>query len=419
VRAAAAAPDVVVVGAGPAGSATAITLARAGAAVVVVDRARFPRDKCCGDGLTASALRHLEELGLDPAAVPSWTPVREVALRSPSGRTVGLGLPPDGLHAAVARRSDLDAALLHLARDAGACVLEDTAVTAVDRDGRGARVGTGRGGTFAPGYVVAADGAWSPTRKLLGDAAPAGRYLGDWHALRQYVTGVGAEAARRLWVWFEPDLLPGYAWSFPLGGGRANVGYGVPRRPGVRSGPMGALWEALLARPHIRAVLGEDARPEAPVRAWPIPATADRALLTGMGGRVLFTGDAARATDPMTGEGIGQALESGIAAARSILGAGPGDPEGAARAYTAELAAGLLRDNRLAALLSRQLGSARGARAAVRAAGLSAWTRANFARWMWEDYPRAVLATPHRWRRRMLHPPGAFAVPGGGTDRAR
>jgi flavin-dependent dehydrogenase len=267
--------------------------------------------------------------------------------------------------------------------------------------------------------VVAADGAWSPTRKLLGPTAPAGRYLGDWHALRQYVTGVGAEAARRLWVWFEPDLLPGYAWSFPLGGGRANVGYGVPRRPGVRSGPMGARWEALLARPHIRAVLGPGARAEAPVRAWPIPTSVDRALLAGLGGRVLFAGDAARATDPMTGEGIGQALESGIAAARSILVAGPGDPGLAAARYTAELAAGLLRDNRVAALLSLQLGSALGARAAVRAAGLSAWTRANFARWMWEDYPRAVLATPHRWRRRMLHPPGAFAGAGGAPGRAR
>ena len=412
-------PDVVVVGAGPAGSAAAVTLARAGAAVVVVDRARFPRDKCCGDGLTASALRHLEELGLDPAAVPSWTPVADVALRSPSGRVVELGLPPDGLHAAVARRSDLDAALVQLARDAGACVIEGTAITSVEREGSRARVGMAGGGTFAPGYVIAADGAWSPTRKLLGGTERAGRYLGDWHALRQYVGGVGPEAAGRLWVWFEPDLLPGYAWSFPLGGGRANVGYGVPRRPGVRSGPMGALWDAVLDRPHIRAVLGPAARAEEPVRAWPIPASVDRSLLTGMGGRVLFAGDAARATDPMTGEGIAQALESGMAAARSILGAGPDDPERAAARYTAELAAGLLQDNRLAALLSRCLGSARGARAAVRAAGLTGWTRANFTRWMWEDYPRAVLATPRRWRRGMLHPAGAFSPNGRAAAPAR
>ena len=413
----AARPDVVVVGAGPAGSAAAVTLARAGMEVVLLDRARFPRDKCCGDGLTASALRQLEELGLEPAAVRSWTPVREVALRSPSGRVVDLGLPPAGLHAAAARRLDLDAALVGLARDAGVCVHEEAPVTGVAHDAHGARVEVAGGGTFAPEYVIAADGAWSPTRKLLGAASP--RYLGDWHALRQYVTGVGPAATGRMWVWFEPDLLPGYAWSFPLGNGAANVGYGVPRQPGVRSGTMGSLWEALLDRPHIRSVLGPSARPAGPVRAWPIPASVDRELLTGAGGRVLFAGDAARVTDPMTGEGIGQALESGVVAARSILGAGPGAPDLAGARYTAELTGGMLVDNRLAGVLSRQLGSARRARAAVRAAGVSRWTRDNFARWMFEAYPRAVLATPRRWRRGLLGPAGAYLSCGEATDCAR
>ena len=398
-------PDVVVVGGGPAGAAAAITLAKAGARVTVLDRARFPRDKCCGDGLTASALRGLEDLGLDPATVGSWTPVGQVSLRGPSGRVVDLSLAPDGLHAAVARRADLDAALVERARAAGATVLEETPVTALSGQDRGVHVAAGRAGTFSPGYVVAADGAWSASRKLLGQPTPG--YLGDWHAMRRYVGGVGPDAGR-LWVWFDPDLLPGYAWSFPLAGGRANVGFGIPRRPGVRSGTMGAVWEALLQRPHVRAVLGPRAQPEGPVRAWPIPATVDRSLLTGAGGRVLFAGDAARVTDPMTGEGIGQALESGIAAARSIIVAGSGEPERAAARYEEEMGGGVLVDNRLAALLSRQLGSAIGARAAVRAAGLSRWTRANFTRWMFEDYPRAVVATPGRWRRGVLKPPGAY-----------
>ena len=77
--------DVVVAGGGPAGAAAAITLARAGREVVVVDRAQFPRDKCCGDGLTAGALRHYEALGLRPALVPSWQVVDDVVVRSPSG----------------------------------------------------------------------------------------------------------------------------------------------------------------------------------------------------------------------------------------------------------------------------------------------------------------------------------------------
>ena len=80
--------DVVVVGGGPAGAAAAITLARAGRDVRAVDKATFPRDKCCGDGLTTGALRLLEALGLDPATVPSWQRVDDVVVRSPSGRDV-------------------------------------------------------------------------------------------------------------------------------------------------------------------------------------------------------------------------------------------------------------------------------------------------------------------------------------------
>src|SRR5437763_6474094 len=119
------AADVCVVGGGPAGAAAAITLARVGRDVVVIDRARFPRDKCCGDGLTTGALRELEALGLRPAAVASWQPVDDVWVRSPSGRTVDFPLPrARGVFAAVARRVDLDAALLDVARAAGAKVLD-------------------------------------------------------------------------------------------------------------------------------------------------------------------------------------------------------------------------------------------------------------------------------------------------------
>src|SRR3954470_2259741 len=122
--------DVAVVGGGPAGVAAAIVLARAGRDVVLVDKARFPRDKCCGDGLTTGALRRLEVLGLRPEAVPSWQVVEDVWIRSPSGRTVPFGLPRGaGQYAAVARRADLDAALLDLARSAGVKVHDGHALT--------------------------------------------------------------------------------------------------------------------------------------------------------------------------------------------------------------------------------------------------------------------------------------------------
>ncbi|MHB1923280.1 MAG: NAD(P)/FAD-dependent oxidoreductase [Acidimicrobiales bacterium] len=399
--------DAIVAGAGPAGVAAALTLARGGAEVLVLDRARFPRDKCCGDGLTAGALRGLESLGLDPSAVPSWTVVTDVCLRSPSGREVAMGLPGDGVHAAVAPRLELDAALVDLLRGAaGVTLAEGVPLEGLGLEHDRVRVRAGSEDHEAP-FVVGADGAWSPTRRFLGGGGDRGGYRGEWHAMRQYWSGVEGDAAHRLWVWFEPDLLPAYAWSFPLGGGRVNLGLGIVRRPGWRAGGMAPLWSGLVRRPHIREVLGR-AEPEGTVKAWPIPASPDPSRLAGAGGRVLFIGDAARVADPMTGEGIGQALTSGRAVARAILAGPAGRPAAVAAAYRRSVEP-LHLDNRWAGLLSGVMAHPLGARGALRVAGLSAWTRANFARWMFEDYPRAVLATPGRWGHRALHPPGAYA----------
>ncbi len=402
--------DVVVVGGGPAGAAAATILSRAGRDVVLFDKARFPRDKCCGDGLTTGALRRLEHLGLRPEAVASWQPVADVWVRSPSGRTAAFPLPrTGGTFGAVARRVDLDAALLDLARAAGVKVHDGHGVTGatLGRAGDTVRVEVDGVGPVRARYAVAADGMWSTVRKALGAADEPG-YLGEWHAFRQYFTGT-APAAQRLWVWFEPDLLPGYAWSFPLPDGGANVGFGIHRAAGRPTSEMKRTWGDILARPHIRRVLGSDARPEAPHKAWPIPARVGHTALTAASGRVLFVGDAARATDSMTGEGIGQALETADLAARAILAGGPRQPDAVAAGYRRAVHAGLGADDRLARGLSAVLAHVHGARGAVRAAAANDWTRRNFARWMFEDYPRAILLTPHRWHRTMLHGPGPFA----------
>ena len=401
--------DVAVVGGGPAGVAAAITLARAGRDVVLVDKATFPRDKCCGDGLTTGALRRYEALGLDPSSVASWQVVEDVFVRSPSGRTVCFPLPRDaGTYAAVARRVDLDAAFLDVARAAGVKVLEGHALRAASVTGDRVVLDVEGIGDLEARYAIGADGMWSPLRKaLLGPDAERG-YLGEWHAFRQYFRSVGPQAASELWVWFEPDLLPGYAWSFPLPGGRANVGFGIRREAGAPTRSMKAQWPEVLARPHIAEVLGPGAVAEAPHKAWPIPARIDDVTLSAGRGRVLFVGDAARATDPMTGEGIGQALETGVLAADAIVAAGSHRPAMAASTYESAVARTLAVDHKLADLLTRALQHRKGARVAVLVAGTSDWTRHNFARWLFEDYPRAVLATPGRWRRGMLSGPGAF-----------
>ena len=431
--------DLLVVGAGPAGAAAAVHAARAGLDTLVVDRAAFPRDKCCGDGLTTLALRELERIGFTPESAPSWRTVAAATVRSPSGRERTFPLPADGAYAAVARRTDLDAALVELARTAGARVADGCGLTgaAVSDGGRTITADIEGLGPVTARWAVGADGMWSPLRKALGCDPPG--YRGEWHAFRQYFGNVGPEAAEEMFVWFEADLLPAYAWSFPLPGGRANVGFGIRRNGRLRVGDMGRIWSDLLARPHLRRVLGADAEPEAPHRSWPIPARIGRVALTGP--RTLFAGDAAAATDPMTGEGIGQALVTGRLAAEAVIAAvndtgnknrngdaevaanGTKSENGGARAaaegtrngdaraaaaYERAVRRELAADDRLARAFAVVLSRPLTARAGLRAAGATDWTRRNFARWMFEDYPRAVLATPRRWRAGLFSAPGAF-----------
>jgi len=295
--------DVVVVGAGPAGSAAAIELGRAGRSVVVLDKSVFPRDKCCGDGLTTLALRELDHLGLEPGNISDWFDIQSAAIRSPSGREVVVPLPTSGKYAAVAPRFQLDDALFQLARKEGAdtrdghafnSLVEHDDHVVVDADGL--RV-TAR-------YLIAADGMWSPVRRSIGLKEPG--YLGEWHGFRQYGCNVTGPAKDQLHVWFERDMIPGYAWSFPLPGGRVNIGFGILRDGVRRTRDMKDQWSDLLNRPHVVDALGPDFELEDRHLAWPIPAKIDQATLSS--GRVLFTGDAAMATDVMTGEGIGQAL---------------------------------------------------------------------------------------------------------------
>jgi geranylgeranyl reductase family protein len=391
--------DVLVVGAGPAGIAAALTAHERGLRTLVVDKATFPRDKTCGDGLTTQALRLLERLGVDVPAIHDSVTVHETVLVSPSGRRVSLPMPAGGIHSMVVPRRDLDAALVAHARDLGVEVQEGRGLTALRHDGEGIHA-TVSAEVVTARYVVAADGHWSGVRRLQEPDATSD--LGTWHAFRQYFTGVDDT---RQWVLFEEDLLPGYAWVFPLPDGRANVGFGVVRGPGVTGKHLNALWSDLLARPALRAVLGPRAAPEDTHRAWPIPAAFDGARAAD--GRILYVGDAVGVVDPMTGEGIAQALETGILAGETI--AAGGDAARVARRYRRAVESTLGRDLRFAELLQRVLRRPLGARAAIRAADLSPWTRRNFARWMFEDYPRAVLLTPERWRRGMLTGAGAFA----------
>lgn len=406
--------DALIVGAGPAGIAAAMALHDAGRDVLVVDKAVFPRDKCCGDGLTTLALRELEGIGFTPHSVPSFQPVDGAVLRAPSGRKVTVALPQGrGIFAAVSPRIELDAALVDLARAAGVDVMQGHALKDLvieeptdDTTGTGAavaRADIAGLGLVTARHVVAADGMWSPTRKTL-DLVPEG-YRGEWHAFRQYVSGVTGPARDHLMVWFDADLLPGYAWSFPLPAGRANVGFGILRDSGRRTQAMKHTWSGLFDRPHVVEALGAGARPEGRHLAWPIPARIDSTVLSH--GPVLFVGDAAAATDVMTGEGIGQALLTGRLAAEAIISGS--SSRDVAALYSAAVRAELVADHRMSARLGRVLAHRRGADGAIALLDHTGdWGRRNFARWMFEDEPRAIALTPRRWHRNILRRQGPY-----------
>ena len=398
--------DVAIVGAGPAGIAAALTLRKSGYDVVVVDKAMFPRDKCCGDGLTTGALRILEELEFDPSTVPSWTVCEDVRLRSPGGREMYMPLPHGaGQFAAITPRIELDNALVDQAKRAGVRVLEGNAFTAIDNSSLDyVTLDVEKIGVIRANFVIAADGMWSPVRKALGLSQSG--YLGEWHAFRQYANNVTGTAKDRLHVWFDKDLLPGYAWSFPLKGGRANVGFGILRGGKYSVQEMKDLWPNLLQRPHIREALGATAEMEDRHTAWPIPARVTTATLSS--GRVLFVGDAACVTDTLTGEGIGQALLSGQLAGQAIVATGNREASITRRNYEKLVKQHLFADHRMSVTLGKVLQSSIGARVALRLTSLTPWTRRNFVRWMFEDEPRAAVFTPRRWHKGFLKRDGAF-----------
>lgn len=387
--------DIAVIGAGPGGISAAIVLAQGGKDVTVIDQAQFPREKYCGDGLTASAIKSLDKLGLDPSQVKSWTPINRAILSSPKSSIATLGLSK-GLMA-TATRYDLDSALVNLAKTKGIKVFEGCKFKGVLDPKSSSKIilDVENLGQINCNYVIGADGMWSPTRKAFGVFEQQG-YLGDWHAFRQYFSNVSQDP-NELWVFFEPEILPGYAWSFPVGEGKANVGFGIKRKSGQRSGEMKKTWNTLLERSGIKQVLGKDAKACSVLRAWPIPTRITTTKLFAKDGKVLFVGDAARAGDAMTGEGIAQALTTGHLAAMSILESEKHRSLLAHEIYYNAVRRYLGTGHSLTMAMSKLLQSPTGADLAVRGAG-KPYISKRFSHWLFEDYPKTLVDIPRLWK---------------------
>ncbi|MGW5669708.1 geranylgeranyl reductase family protein [Micromonospora sp. NPDC003776] len=324
--------DVVVVGAGPAGAAAALGARRAGAPrVLLLDRYDFPRDKACGDGIAAHALDVLAELGVT-GAVDGYRPLPALRLVGPGGGTVARALPRP---AYTVPRRVFDARLVAAAVAAGA-ELRRHAVRRVEV--RPDQVVLD--GELAAKAVVGADGAGSVLRRALGHPVNPDRHLAL--AIRGYAPALPGPP-EQLIITSSPRW-PAYAWSFPIGDGRANIGYGEV----LRGEP--------LSRAHLldrlAALLpGTDPATVTDLRAHHLPLSTHRPA-PGRG-RVVLAGDALSLINPFTGEGIFYALRSGALAGAAAAGS----PERAARRYADSLRRRLgthLRHSSAAAWLARR-----------------------------------------------------------------
>jgi geranylgeranyl reductase family protein len=315
-------PDVIVVGAGPAGSTAAIILARAGVRVLLLDKARFPRDKICGDAVGLDGVRVLRRLDLmEHIRAAGAVAVRGVHISGPSGASATMRLPEERVKEIgfVLPRLVLDHVLLKAALGAGANLMEGFNVEA-PLFANGAVVGItgtrdGESVAVRAPLTIAADGAHSvfarqiPLRRRGADARV--------FAVRSYYRGVRG-LGKNIEIHYTDRLLPAFGWIFPTGEDTANVGVGAwGGREASRN--LRGVFDSFVHRyPPARERL-DHATAATPMHGWPLDLGegAWRASAAGL----LAVGDAASFIDPLTGEGIGTGMVSSEMAAATAIDA--------------------------------------------------------------------------------------------------
>jgi geranylgeranyl reductase family protein len=327
--------DVIVVGAGPAGSTTAFYLARAGLDVLLLEKSTFPREKVCGDGLTPRAVKALVAMGIPLDERDGWLPNK--GLRIIGGGT-RLELPWPELssypgYGLVRNRLDFDETLARGAQKAGARLIEGVNVTGPVLDDRTGRItgvtarGSGPAGpegavaaaqhTYRSRMVIAADGNSSRLSVAMGLRKREDRPLGV--AVRTYYASPRHDddyLESWLELWDGDRLLPGYGWIFGMGDGTSNVGLGLLNTSAAfkNTDYRGLLQRWLAGMPPSWGFTEENRT--MPVRGAALPMGFNRT--PHYTGGLLLAGDAGGMVNPFNGEGIAYAMESGEIAARVV-----------------------------------------------------------------------------------------------------
>jgi geranylgeranyl reductase family protein len=306
------ASDVIVVGGGPAGAIASLVCARAGLSVVLLERSCRPRDKVCGEALIPDALDLLRRLNIHSEVAAAAWPVEGLRIYSPNGGHVDIRG-----ECLTIRRRELDATLLGIAERQGVEVIDGAEATGFTAGPRHAAVEANRSGEpleLQARIVILASGA--STKALRCFSVPH-RQAPSAMAVRTYFKVPAGRPQELLQLWFERPVLPFYGWLFPLGGGIFNAGVGAEFSKGRGRQNLRELFVRFTEECRQANAILEGGEQLAPLKGAPL-----RTALTGAkpsADRLLVTGEAAGTTYPLTGEGMGKAMETAELAAEVAI----------------------------------------------------------------------------------------------------
>jgi menaquinone-9 beta-reductase len=308
--------DVIVVGAGPAGSAATFFLAKSGLDVLLLDKSEFPRDKTCGDALLPRAIEVLKEMDVLAEVESLAQKISEMEFNDPQGKKFEISAKTKAGYAnylLVIPRLKFDDILRRKATEAGAVFASGCQVLgteqSVDRVVVNAQVGQ-TPKRFLAKVVLIATGANIGLLRSTGLLKPNAKE--PMLAVRAYfenVSGLGD----KIQVYFDDDVLPGYGWIFPISKSSANIGIGLKElRSNDAEDSLRSTLGRFLERPDVKKMLA-GANQVGPTKSYPL--RADFATASIVSGRVIAIGEAAGMVNPLTGDGIDLAMDSGRIAA--------------------------------------------------------------------------------------------------------
>ncbi len=319
---------VIIIGAGPAGAATSIFLSKAGIQHIILDKEKFPRDKICGDacsGKTAFVLRRANPAWMEEiqAHEEKFTPSFGITFVAPNGKTLDIPFTPTRTAATkapgfIVSRLVFDNYLFQKIPSPHATVFEAATIKSIERNNNGIQT------TFSANnityqvnakIIVGADGDKGIVRKtFINNSTPKAYAVG----LRAYYQGISSlHSDNYLELHFLPEIKPGYFWIFPLPNGMANVGAGIlsqtlrKKKINLRE----LMLNAIKNNPALKYRFAKATLVDK-IQGWGLPMATKREPVSG--DNFMLTGDAASLIDPFSGEGIGNALYSGMLAAQAI-----------------------------------------------------------------------------------------------------